>query len=138
MKKQDVVLKSFPEVEQVVGKLGRAESATDPAPVGMIETIVRLKPKKIWRKGMTRQKLINEFNNALMIPGVSNIWTQPIRNRIDMLATGIQTPIGVKVFGEDLSKIEEIGIKIENIVREIPGARNPYAERIGNKPYPCP
>ncbi len=135
MKKQDVVLKSFPEVEQVVGKLGRAESATDPAPVGMIETIVRLKPKKMWRKGMTRQKLINEFNNALMIPGVSNIWTQPIRNRIDMLATGIQTPIGVKVFGEDLSKIEEIGIKIENIVREIPGARNPYAERIGNKPY---
>jgi len=135
MKKQDVVLKSFPEVEQVVGKLGRAESATDPAPVGMIETIVKLKPKKMWRKGMTRQKLINEFNNALRIPGVSNIWTQPIRNRIDMLATGIQTPIGVKVFGEDLSTIEEIGIKIENIVREIPGARSPYAERIGNKPY---
>ena len=135
MKKQDVVLKSFPEVEQVVGKLGRAESATDPAPVGMIETIVKLKPKKMWRKGMTRQKLINEFNNALRIPGVSNIWTQPIRNRIDMLATGIQTPIGVKVFGEDLSTIEEIGIKIESIVREIPGARSPYAERIGNKPY---
>jgi len=135
MKKQDVVLKSFPEVEQVVGKLGRAESATDPAPVGMIETIVKLKPKKMWRKGMTRQKLINEFNNALRIPGVSNIWTQPIRNRIDMLATGIQTPIGVKVFGEDLSTIEEIGIKIESIVREIPGARTPFAERIGNKPY---
>jgi Cu(I)/Ag(I) efflux system membrane protein CusA/SilA len=135
MKKQDIILKSFPEVEMVVGKLGRAESPTDPAPVSMIETIVRLKPKKMWRKGMTRQKLINEFNDALRIPGVSNIWTQPIRNRIDMLATGIQTPIGVKVFGEDLEKIEELAIRVENIVREIPGARNPYAERIGNKPY---
>lgn len=135
MKKQDMILKSFPEVEMVVGKLGRAESPTDPAPVAMIETIVRLKPKKEWRKGMTRQKLINEFNDALKIPGVSNIWTQPIRNRIDMLATGIQTPIGVKIFGEDLEKIEEFAIIVENIVREIPGARNPYAERIGNKPY---
>ena len=135
MKTQDMILKSFPEVEQVVGKLGRAESPTDPAPVGMIETIVKLKPKKNWRTGMTRQNLINEMDNALRIPGVSNIWTQPIRNRIDMLATGIQTPIGVKVFGEDLDEIEKIGIQIENILREIPGARNPYAERIGNKPY---
>lgn len=135
MKKQDMILKSFPEVENVVGKLGRAETPTDPAPVGMIETVVKLKPKELWRKGMTRQELINEMDNALKIPGVSNIWTQPIRNRIDMLATGIQTPIGVKVFGEDLKRIEEIGIKIENILREIPGSRNPYAERIGNKPY---
>jgi Cu(I)/Ag(I) efflux system membrane protein CusA/SilA len=135
MKKQNLVLKSFPEVEQVVGKLGRAETPTDPAPVGMIETMVTLKPKDHWRKGMTRQQLINEMDQALRIPGVSNIWTQPIRNRIDMLATGIQTPVGVKVFGGDLGKIEEIGIQIENILREIPGARNPYAERIGNKPY---
>ena len=135
MKKQDMILKSFPEVENVVGKLGRAESPTDPAPVGMIETIVKLKPKKLWREGMTRQKLINDMDNALKIPGVSNIWTQPIRNRIDMLATGIQTPIGVKVFGEDLKTIEQIGINIESILKEIPGSRNPYAERIGNKPY---
>jgi Cu(I)/Ag(I) efflux system membrane protein CusA/SilA len=135
MKTQDMILKSFPEVEQVVGKLGRAETPTDPAPVGMIETVIKLKPQKSWRKEMTRQKLINEMDNALRIPGVSNIWTQPIRNRIDMLATGIQTPIGVKVFGEDLNKIEEIGIQIEEILREIPGVRNPYAERIGNKPY---
>ena len=135
MKKQDIILKSFPEVEQVVGKLGRAETPTDPAPVGMIETIVKLKPETLWREGMTRQKLINEMDQALKIPGVSNIWTQPIRNRIDMLATGIQTPIGIKVFGEDLKKIEEIGIQIESIVREVPGVRNPYAERIGNKPY---
>lgn len=135
MKKQDMILKSFPEVELVVGKLGRAETPTDPAPVGMIETVVKLKPEKDWREGMTRQKLINAMDNALRIPGVSNIWTQPIRNRIDMLATGIQTPVGVKIFGEDLKIIENIGIQVENIVSEIPGARNPYAERIGNKPY---
>ena len=135
MKKQDIILMSFPEVEQVVGKLGRAETPTDPAPVGMIETVVKLKPEEMWRPGLTRQKLINEMDNALRIPGVSNIWTQPIRNRIDMLATGIQTPIGVKVFGEDLKIIEEIGIQIEKVLREIPGVRNPYAERIGNKPY---
>jgi Cu(I)/Ag(I) efflux system membrane protein CusA/SilA len=101
----------------------------------MIETVVKLKPEEFWREGMTRQKLINEMDNALKIPGVSNIWTQPIRNRIDMLATGIQTPVGVKVFGKDLKIIEEIGIQVESVVREIPGARNPYAERIGNKPY---
>jgi Cu(I)/Ag(I) efflux system membrane protein CusA/SilA len=135
MEKQDRILKSFPEVEEVVGKLGRAETPTDPAPVGMIETIIRLKPDKFWRKGMSRQELITEMDNALKIPGVSNIWTQPIRNRIDMLATGIQTPIGVKVFGDDLKTIEQIGIQIENILKTIPGARNPYAERIGNKPY---
>jgi Cu(I)/Ag(I) efflux system membrane protein CusA/SilA len=135
MKKQNLILKSFPEVELVVGKLGRAETPTDPAPVGMIETVVKLKPEELWREGMTRQKLINEMDNALKIPGVSNIWTQPIRNRIDMLATGIQTPVGVKVFGEDLKIIEAIGIRVEGIVRELPGARNPYAERVGNKPY---
>ena len=135
MQTQDIILKSFPEVEHAVGKLGRAETPTDPAPVSMIETIVKLKPEKLWREGMTRQKLISEMDEALRIPGVSNIWTQPIRNRIDMLATGIQTPVGVKVFGEDIEKIEDIGIRIENILREIPGARNPYAERIGNKPY---
>jgi Cu(I)/Ag(I) efflux system membrane protein CusA/SilA len=135
MKKQDMILMSFPEVEQVVGKLGRAETPTDPAPVGMIETIIKLKPKKLWREGMTRQDLINEMDQALKIPGVSNIWTQPIRNRIDMLATGIQTPVGVKVFGENFDVIENMAIEIENILRTIPGARNPYAERIGNKPY---
>jgi Cu(I)/Ag(I) efflux system membrane protein CusA/SilA len=135
MRKQDIILKSFPEVDLVVGKLGRAESATDPAPVSMIETIVKLHPEEQWRPGMSRQRLINAMDEALRIPGVSNIWTQPIRNRIDMLATGIQTPVGIKVFGEDLKEIEALGIRIENIVREVPGARNPYAERIGNKPY---
>lgn len=135
LKKQDSILKSFPEVESVVGKLGRAETATDPAPAGMIETIVSLKDRKYWRKGMTRERLIKEMDKALQFPGVSNIWTQPIRNRIDMLATGIQTPIGIKVFGSDLKEIERIAIEIESILKEIPGALNPYAERIGNKPY---
>lgn len=135
MKKQDLIIRSIPEVEMVVGKLGRAETPTDPAPVSMIETIIKLKPRKSWRSGMTREKLLREMDSKLRMTGVSNIWTQPIRNRIDMLATGIQTPIGVKVFGPDLKKIEEIAVEIENVVKEIPGALNPYAERVGNKPY---
>ena len=135
MKKQDIILKTFPEVDMVVGKLGRAETATDPAPVAMIETIVKLKPRKYWRRGMTREKLTKEMDKKVRIPGVSNIWTQPIRNRIDMLATGIQTPVGVKVFGPDLGKAENIAVKVEEVIRSIDGAVNPYAERIGNKPY---
>lgn len=135
MRKQDIILKEFPEVDMVVGKLGRAETATDPAPVAMIETIIKLKPRKYWRRGMTRQKLIREMDEKLRIPGVSNIWTQPIRNRIDMLSTGIQTPIGVKVFGPDLEKAEEIAVAIEGVLRGVRGVVNPYAERIGNKPY---
>lgn len=135
MQKQNKIIRSFPEVKSAVGKLGRAETATDPAPVGMIETIIQLKDKKYWRKGMSREKLIKQMDKKLQFPGVSNIWTQPIRNRIDMLATGIQTPIGVKVFGPNLKKIEEIGVEIEKILKNIPGASNPYAERVGNKPY---
>ena len=136
MKKQDIVIKNkFPEVEWVVGKLGRAETATDPAPVGMIETIVHLKDKKFWRKGMTREKLIQEIQEKTRMPGVSPIMTQPIRNRIDMLATGIQTPVGIKVFGPDLDKIVEIAIQIERIVNKVEGAVSPYAERISNRPY---
>lgn len=136
MKRQDIIIKSeFPEVEWVVGKLGRAETATDPAPVGMIESIIHLKDKKSWRRGMTREKLIQEIQEKTRMPGVSPIMTQPIRNRIDMLATGIQTPVGIKVFGPDLSKIVEIASEIEKIVSEVPGAISPYAERISNRPY---
>jgi len=135
MRTQDIIIKSFPEVETVVGKLGRAETATDPAPVAMIETIIKLKPKKFWRKGMTREKLIEEIKEKTAMPGVSPIMTQPIRNRIDMLATGIQTPVGIKIFGEDLKAIEETAVRVEELLREVPGALNPYAERIGNKPY---
>lgn len=136
MRKQDIIIKKeFPEVEWVVGKLGRAETATDPAPVGMIETIIHLKDKKFWRKHMTREKLIKEIQEKTRMPGVSPIMTQPIRNRIDMLATGIQTPVGIKVFGQNLDKIVEIAIKIEGIVRKVEGAVSPYAERISNRPY---
>ncbi|MBW1825343.1 MAG: efflux RND transporter permease subunit, partial [Deltaproteobacteria bacterium] len=135
MRKQDIIIKQLPEVELVVGKLGRAETATDPAPVAMIETIIKLKSKKFWRDGMTREKLVREIKEKTRMPGVSPIMTQPIRNRIDMLATGIQTPIGIKVFGNDLQKIEEIAVKIERLMSAIPGALNPYAERIGNRPY---
>ncbi|MFC1754673.1 efflux RND transporter permease subunit [Thermoproteota archaeon] len=136
MKKQDIIIKSeFPEVEWVVGKLGRAETPTDPAPVGMIETIIHLKEKKFWRKGMTREKLIQEIQEKTRMPGVSPIMTQPIRNRIDMLATGIQTPVGVKVFGSDLDKIVKIGIKVEKIIGQVKGAVSPYAERSSDRPY---
>ncbi len=136
MRKQDIIIKNeFSEVEWVVGKLGRAETATDPAPVTMIETIIHLKDKKFWRKGMTREKLIAEIQEKTRMPGVSPIMTQPIRNRIDMLATGIQTPVGVKVFGSDLDKIVEIAVSIEKIISQIEGAVSPYAERISNRPY---
>ncbi len=136
MRKQDIIIKNeFPEVEWVVGKLGRAETATDPAPVVMIESIIHLKDKKFWRKGMTREKLIQEIQEKTRMPGVSPIMTQPIRNRIDMLATGIQTPVGIKVFGTDLGKIVEIAVKIEDIVSKVKGAVSPYAERTSNRPY---
>ncbi|MFH1507260.1 MAG: CusA/CzcA family heavy metal efflux RND transporter [Candidatus Omnitrophota bacterium] len=136
MKKQDIIIKNeFPEVEWVVGKLGRAESATDPAPVGMIETIIHLKDKKFWRRDMTREKLIQEIQEKTRMPGVSPIMTQPIRNRIDMLATGIQTPVGIKVFGPDLNKIVGIATQIEKIVDKVDGAISPYAERTSNRPY---
>jgi Cu(I)/Ag(I) efflux system membrane protein CusA/SilA len=136
MRKQDTIIKNkFPEVAWVVGKLGRAETATDPAPVGMIETIIHLKDKKFWRKGMTREKLIQEIQQKTRMPGVSPIMTQPIRNRIDMLATGIQTPVGVKVFGPDLDKIVEIAAEIEKIISRVEGAVSPYAERVSNRPY---
>ncbi|UCD18730.1 MAG: efflux RND transporter permease subunit [candidate division WOR-3 bacterium] len=137
MQKQDMIIKNefHDEVEWVVGKLGHAETATDPAPVTMIETVIHLKPQKSWRKGMTREKLIEEIQVKTKIPGVSPIMTQPIRNRIDMLATGIQTPVGIKVFGPDLGQIERIAEELERIVQNVEGAANVFAERIGNRPY---
>ena len=136
MRTQDITIKNeIPEVEWVVGKLGRAETPSDPAPVGMIETIIHLKDRKMWRKGMTRERLIQEIQEKTRMPGVSPIMTQPIRNRIDMLATGIQTPVGVKVFGPELDKIVEIAIGIEKIVAGVEGAVSPYAERISERPY---
>jgi Cu(I)/Ag(I) efflux system membrane protein CusA/SilA len=135
MRTQDMIISSLPEVETVVGKLGRAETATDPAPVAMIETIIKLKPPSEWRDGMTRERLVDEIREKTRMPGVSPIMTQPIRNRIDMLATGIQTPVGIKVFGHDLGAIERTAVAVEEVLRGIPGARGPYAERQGNKPY---
>lgn len=127
---QDKILKKIPEVSQVFGKAGRAETATDPAPLEMFETVINLKPESEWRKGMTVEDIKNEMNDALTIPGVSNSFTMPIKARIDMLATGIRTPVGIKVLGPDINEIEKIGLDIENSVKDIPGTRSVYAERL--------
>ena len=126
---QDKIIKTFPEVESVFGKAGRANTATDPAPLEMAETIINLKPENEWRTGMTLDKLIAELDQALQIPGVSNAWTMPIKNRIDMLATGIRTPIGIKVFGKDLGQMEELARQIEAVIKMVPGTTSAYAER---------
>lgn len=126
---QDKILKSFPEVLCVFGKAGRAETPTDPAPLSMIETVVTLKPKSQWRRGMTKEKLEKEMDAALKIQGVQNAFTMPIKARIDMLTTGIRTPVGIKVFGPDLFKINEIGLQLEGLLKTVPGTRSVYAER---------
>lgn len=127
---QDRILKTFPEVESVFGKTGRAESSTDPAPFSMIETTVVLKPKKQWRPGMTFEKLVAEMDAALRLPGLTNAWTMPVKARIDMLTTGIRTPIGIKIFGPNLATIQEIGTHLEAILQGVPGTRSVYAERV--------
>ncbi len=130
LKLQDSLLIQIPEVSQVFGKAGRAETATDPAPLEMFETVINLKPESEWRPGMTTEKLKNELNDAVQIPGVANSFTMPIKARLDMLATGIRTPVGVKVLGPDLATIEKISIDIENAVKGISGTRSAYAERV--------
>ncbi len=137
MQKQDSIIQTEfrNEVEWVVGKLGRAETSTDPAPVTMIETVIHLKPRHLWSRGMTREKLIEEIQTKTRIPGVSPIMTQPIRNRIDMLATGIQTPVGIKVFGPNLDTLGMIAQELEDIIAQLEGASSVYAERTGNRPY---
>ncbi|HWE05874.1 MAG TPA: CusA/CzcA family heavy metal efflux RND transporter [Rhizomicrobium sp.] len=127
---QDRIIKSFPEVESVFGKAGRADTATDPAPLEMFETVINLKPEDQWPKGMTVDQLTSEMNAALQFPGVSNAWTMPIKARIDMLSTGIRTPVGVKVFGNDLSEIDKIARRIEAVVRKVPGTTSAFAERV--------
>ncbi len=124
------VIKTFPEVESVYGKAGRAATATDPAPLEMFETVINLKPEKDWRPGMTVDKLIAEMDAALKFPGVANSWTMPIKARIDMLSTGIRTPVGVKVFGKDLGEIEKLARQIEQAVKTVPGTASAYAERV--------
>jgi len=135
MGKQDEILKRFPEVESAVGKAGRAETSTDPSPVNMNETIVHLKPEDQWRAGVTRESLISEMDEKLRMPGVTNIWTQPIINRIDMLTTGIRSQVGVKVFGNDLKTLEDLSRRIAEVVKTVPGAVDVYPEQIGGAPY---
>ncbi|MEO6841747.1 MAG: CusA/CzcA family heavy metal efflux RND transporter, partial [Bradyrhizobium sp.] len=126
---EDRIIRSFPEVASVYGKAGRAETATDPAPPEMVETIINLKPKEEWRKGVTLDSLTAEMDRALQFPGVSNAWTQPIKARIDMLSTGIRTPVGVKVIGTDLTEIDTLARQIEKVLKAVPGTSSAYAER---------
>ena len=132
---QDKIIKSFPEVESVYGKAGRANTATDPAPTEMFETVINLKPQEQWRPGMTTDKLIAEMDKALQFPGVSNAWTMPIKARIDMLSTGIRTPIGIKVFGKDLGEMELLAKQIEAVVKTVPGTTSAFAERLTGGSY---
>ncbi len=126
---QDAIIKSVPEVDQVLGKVGKAETSTDPAPISMIESIILLKPKSQWRAGLTKDDIISELNSKLQIPGVRNGWTQPIINRINMLSTGVRTDLGVKIFGKDLDTLERLAIHAEQILNKVPGAADLYAER---------
>jgi copper/silver efflux system protein len=127
---QDKIIKSFPEVASVWGKAGRAATATDPAPTEMFETVINLKPESEWRPGMTVDKLIAEMDTSLQFPGVSNAWTMPIKARIDMLSTGIRTPVGVKVLGTDLAEMDKLARQIEAVIRTVPGTTSAYAERV--------
>ncbi|NIV50255.1 MAG: CusA/CzcA family heavy metal efflux RND transporter [Gammaproteobacteria bacterium] len=130
LQQTDRMIRQFPEVHHVFGKIGRAETATDPAPLSMIETTITLKPPDQWRPGMTIQKLIAELDQAVRLPGVTNAWTMPIKTRIDMLSTGIKTPVGIKVAGPDLSALQELGEQIEAILRNEPGTLSVFAERV--------
>ncbi len=132
---QDQIIKSVPEVAHVLGKAGRAETATDNAPLSMIETIILLKPKQEWRKGVSKTDIVNELDRKLQIPGVTNGWTQPIINRINMLATGVRTDIGFKIFGDNLDTLEYYAIKAEQILKTVPGAADVVAERVQSGYY---
>ncbi|HQF42032.1 MAG TPA: CusA/CzcA family heavy metal efflux RND transporter [Ignavibacteriaceae bacterium] len=129
LQQTDKIIKTFPEVESVFGKIGRAETATDPAPLTMIETTILLKPQEQWREGMTPDKLVDELDNAVHIAGLTNSWTMPIKTRIDMLSTGIKTPIGIKIAGPDLALLDSLGEKVEALVKNVSGTRSAFAER---------
>lgn len=135
LQQTDKLISTVPEVKSVFGKVGRAETATDPAPLTMIETFIQLKPQSEWRDGMTTEKLKTELNNLIDFPGVTNAWVMPIKTRIDMLATGIKTPVGIKVAGEDLSVIQRIGKDIETILKEVDGTASVYSERVAGGRY---
>ena len=135
LQQTDRVLRTFPEVETVFGKIGRAETATDPAPLSMIETIITLKPQEAWRPGMTPELLTSEMNDALQFPGITNAWTMPVKTRIDMLSTGIKTPVGVKIAGPDLSVLEQLGQQVEAVVSQLPGTLSAFSERVTGGHY---
>ncbi len=130
LQQTDKIIRQFPEVHHVFGKIGRAETATDPAPLSMVETTIMLKPEDQWRTGMTTDKLIDELNAAIKFPGVTNAWTMPIKTRIDMLSTGIKTPVGIKIAGDDLNTLQRLGEEIESIVSRIPGTLSVFSERV--------
>jgi Cu(I)/Ag(I) efflux system membrane protein CusA/SilA len=132
---QDAIIKSVPEVENVLGKVGRAETSTDPAPVSMFETIIILKPKEQWRKGITKADIVAELDGKLQIPGVRNGWTQPIINRINMLSTGVRTDLGVKILGKDLDVLKDLAVQAEGILKTVPGAADVVAERVTGGDY---
>jgi copper/silver efflux system protein len=135
LQQMDRQLKTLPEVSRVFGKMGRADSATDPAPLEMVETTVRFKPREQWRKGLTTEKLIDELDRRLQIPGLANVWVPPIRNRIDMLATGIKTPVGIKIAGTDPAVIDRVAQAVEQAVRNVPGVTSALAERLTGGRY---
>ena len=130
LQQTDRIIASFPEVHNVFGKVGRAETATDPAPLYMIETVITLKPESEWREGMTMEKLVSELDKAIQFPGLTNAWTMPIKTRVDMLSTGIKTPVGIKLMGEDLGVLSDLGEKVEAVLRDVPGTLSVYSERV--------
>jgi Cu(I)/Ag(I) efflux system membrane protein CusA/SilA len=135
LQQTDRIIRTFPEVHHVFGKIGRAETATDPAPLSMIETTITLKPEEEWRPGMTHEKLVEELNAAIQFPGLTNAWTMPIKTRIDMLATGIKTPVGIKIMGDNLDTLARIGEEIESAVSGVPGTLSAFAERVTGGNY---
>lgn len=135
LQQTDKLIKTVPEVERVFGKIGRADSATDPAPLTMVETTIQLKPRDQWREGMSMEKLKKELDGLVKFPGLTNAWVMPIKNRIDMLATGIKTPVGVKVAGPDLEVIQQVGKQLEEIIQKVPGTVSVYSERVAGGRY---
>src|SRR5207245_377315 len=129
------MIKTVPEVLSVFGKAGRAETATDPAPLEMFETTIQFKPRDQWRAGMTPDKLVEELDRTVKVPGLSNIWVPPIRNRIDMLATGIKSPVGVKVAGTDLREVDRVAADVQRVVKDVPGVTSAFAERLSGGRY---
>jgi Cu(I)/Ag(I) efflux system membrane protein CusA/SilA len=135
LQQTDKLIATVPEVELVLGKMGRAETATDPAPLTMIESYIKLKPKAAWRTGMTTEDLIDELNEIIKIPGLTNAWVMPIKTRIDMLATGIKTPVGIKVSGPDLAELQQIGQQLDDILSSVPGTASVYSEKVAGGRY---